>query len=185
MKFFTWFLIVVFIGVGVWVYIRGHRIENGTIRTDTVMNEKAQGKAQQEIRAQVEAFGGALQKVSLLSPTAATDIERIYAPYITTSLRAQWSAHPETALGRMTSSPWPDHIDVVDIEAMENGMYTVRAVLTYLTSEELEHGGDAGTATLSLLVVSEDDTWKIDNVSVVQQNNPSTPRDDNDRPQLQ
>jgi hypothetical protein len=184
MKFFIWFLIVVLIGVGVWVYVQGHRVKNGIPRADAVMDEKAQGKAKQDIRTQVTAFGEVLKNVSLLSPTAAADIDRTYAPYVTTSLRAQWSAHPEIALGRMTSSPWPDHIDVIDIEATENGAYTVRATLTYLTSEELEQGGDAGTATLQMVVIQEDGTWKIDAVTV-RQDNSGTPHSSNDRPQLE
>ncbi len=58
--------------------------------------------------------------------------------------------NPATAPGRETSSPWPDRIEVVDIAQQPNGTITARALLIWMTSEEVAHGGNAGTSTLAL-----------------------------------
>jgi hypothetical protein len=185
MKFFTWFLIVVLLGAGVWFYATTHRPSASQEQDTAIEQELAQGKVKQDIRAQIEAFGSVLQNVSLLSPTAAVDIEKLYTPFVTRSLRANWSAHPDAALGRQTSSPWPDHIDVISIDAVENNTYAVRAMIVYMTSEEVGKGGDAGTTTVQFVMINEDGVWKIDSATVLQQNKPNTPRDSQDRPQLE
>src|SRR5262245_5103097 len=63
------------------------------------------------IRAQIMAFGNELQNVSLLSTsTVAEDLDSHYGQYLSAELLASWKNNPERALGRLTSSPWPDRI---------------------------------------------------------------------------
>jgi hypothetical protein len=74
----------------------------------------------QTIRALITAFGGQLKTVSLLNPTAASQIAGQYAPFATPELLAKWEQNPGDALGRQTSSPWPDRIDIVNVRITGN-----------------------------------------------------------------
>ncbi len=143
------------------------------------------GKDKRDIALQVESFGMHMKNVSLLSPTVAADIEREYGPYLSTSLLTSWISHPERAAGRETSSPWPERIDVIEMEREENGTWEVRAMLVFMTSEEVAAGGNAGTATVSMSVIQEEETWKIDHYEVVRTNNPNAPLGEGDLPKLE
>lgn len=156
-----------------------------SVRQDTQNTTIVSGKDKQEIAAQVEAFGMRLKNVSLLSPTVVADIEREYVAYLSTSLLTVWMSHPDRAAGRETSSPWPERIDVIEIERNENGTYGVRAMLVYMTSTEAAGGGNAGTANLSMIVVKEDGAWKIDSYEMTRTNAPNAPLGDSDRPKLE
>lgn len=82
------------------------------------------------LRAHIAEFGTKLQLVSLLAPAddLRASMQTHYAAYIAPELLAQWQADPTQALGRRTSSPWPDHIDVVSIEQIgEGAVYRVEA----------------------------------------------------------
>lgn len=182
MKYLTWFLLIVIVGGGIWVLARP--LSPREQDTDTLTEER-DGRTKQEIRNQVIAFGATLKDVSLLSPTAPQDIERVYAPYVTRSLRAAWSANPDRALlGRLTSSPWPERIDVVDIDQTDD-VYEVRGFVVSMTSDELTNGGDAGSAEIIFLVREEDGAWKIDSTSVIRENDPNAPRSERDLPKLE
>jgi hypothetical protein len=182
MKFIGWLLLIVIIGVGTWAIV--YKNDTAVLPPTPTDESPEQGMARQEIRGQVVAFGYKLKNVSLLSPTAASDMQREYSMYVTRSLLASWAGRPESALGRTTSSPWPEHIDVIEI--VQNGeVYEVRAMLVYMTSVEVQKGGDAGTSELLMIVKQEDNIWKIDSVTVIRQNNPNTPRSESDKPKLE
>lgn len=105
------------------------------------------GQHEGDVRTTVSAFGNQLNRVSLLSPTAAEDIEAAYAPYVTPELLALWVADPQRAPGRMTSSPWPDHIDIDSVTLAEAGSYAVAGRIMLVTSP-----GDAGSVPVRLTV---------------------------------
>ena len=46
-----------------------------------------------------------------------------YGDYITPELLAKWQGDPQNAPGRMTSSPWPDRIEISNIERQPDGSY--------------------------------------------------------------
>jgi hypothetical protein len=117
--------------------------------------------AQADVRTTVTDFGSQLQKVSLLAPTAGSDIATTYAPYVDADLLAKWKADPSTAPGRQTSSPWPDHIEITNVQKSDEGAYIVSGTLVLMTSNEVEHGGNAGTAAVSLTLHNEKGQWKI------------------------
>lgn len=115
-----------------------------------------------DVRAVVAGFGAALQKVSVLSPTAAADMEAAYGSYTDPALLAQWKAAPSMAPGRQTSSPWPDHIDIVSITKVSNDRYEVTGSVVLMTSNEVERGGNAGTIPVSLTLTKQGDgRWLI------------------------
>ncbi len=70
-----------------------------------------------EVRVAVEGFGAAMQKVSLLAPTAERKaaMEQNYSAFVAPELLAAWALDGADALGRSTSSPWPDRIQIVEM----------------------------------------------------------------------
>ncbi len=107
-------------------------------------------------------FGQTLKNVSLLSPTAAQDIETNYKDYVAPELIAQWKADPSKALGRLTSSPWPDSIEIADIRQFGSGAYDVSGKIIDMTS-----AGMAGSRAIQIGVVKFGDHWLITGVSVI------------------
>lgn len=183
MKLLRWVIVILVIAALAFVVANTSR-KGERASVDDAMTE-SKGKAKQDIREAVTAFGERLKDVSLLSPGVSADIEREYSPYVTRSLLASWTAHPEQAMGRHTSSPWPERIEPVEIIATENGSFVVRAILVLMTSEALAKGTDAGTQHLELSVLEEDGTWKIDSVKAGRTAAPGAPREESDKPQLE
>lgn len=112
------------------------------------------------VSAVVTNFGLAEQKVSLLAPDATTTIAADYGPYVTPALLSQWEADPQSAPGRITSSPWPDHITVDSISETSQG-YDVHGTLVLLASPNLANGGNAGTDPVLIDLVKQNGTWLI------------------------
>ncbi|HET8581179.1 MAG TPA: hypothetical protein VFL98_01785 [Candidatus Paceibacterota bacterium] len=116
------------------------------------------------IRALVENFGQELKFVSLLSPTAGTDMETRYAAYVSPDLLASWKADPEHAFGRLTSSPWPEGIVVTGMQKTADDTYTVTGDILDVTSAEItENAAMARPVTLTVKAV--DGHWQITAVS--------------------
>ena len=117
--------------------------------------------AQADVRSTVTEFGSQLQKISLLAPNAGDELGKTYAPYVDAALLAKWQADPSTAPGRETSSPWPDHIEITNVQKSDEGAYIVSGTLVLMTSNEVEHGGNAGTAPVTITLHHEKGDWKI------------------------
>jgi len=100
---------------------------------------------EQDVRKLVEDFGKELQKVSLLAPEdlLIQSIKENYGSFITPDLLQKWLDDPQSTPGRMVSSPWPDHIDILDMEMNDKNQYTVNGEIVEVTSTELENGGAA------------------------------------------
>lgn len=105
------------------------------------------GKHEGDVRTTVAAFGNELNSVSVLSPEAADQITQSYGPYVSEELLASWVAEPQLAPGRISSSPWPDHIEVDTVTMNEAGAYDVMGRVMLKTST-----GDAGIIPVSLTV---------------------------------
>jgi hypothetical protein len=111
--------------------------------------------AEAQARAVVEGFGASLQQVSLLAPDAADQIRTQYAPYVAPDLLERWAADPQAAPGRLTSSPWPDHIEIAALIPQGDG-YLVDAVVVEITS-----AGESGRYAVILTVEQVDGAWLI------------------------
>ncbi|HEY4499266.1 MAG TPA: hypothetical protein VJH94_04375, partial [Candidatus Paceibacterota bacterium] len=107
----------------------------------------------------VKEFGLELQKVSLLDPSASSTIAALYSPYVAPELVAVWQKNPEGAPGRLTSSPWPDRIEVVRTTPQGEG-YIMQGAVILMTSAEKE-GENAGIVPVIIQVVSRDGKWLI------------------------
>ncbi|CAB1245352.1 conserved protein of unknown function [Ruminococcaceae bacterium BL-6] len=119
----------------------------------------------------VEKFGDALKKVSLLAPddVVAKEIKENYSDFVTPELLAKWQSDPQSAPGRMLSSPWPDRIDVKSVEADGNGGYVVSGEIIEVTSTELQNSGAAAKKQVTLGIVRKENRWLISSVEAVKQ----------------
>jgi hypothetical protein len=126
----------------------------------TTANMSSQASDENAASSTVAAFGRTLQQVSIIAPNAATTIADAYAPYVDATLLQQWEANPTSAPGRVVSSPWPDHIQIDSIGPQGSG-YVVNGELVFMTSNEVEHGGNAGTTPVVIQLVSENGAWKV------------------------
>ena|ERR1044072_368763 len=119
----------------------------------------------QQIRATVTEFGKKLQAVPLSadSDTAADAIQRNYAPYVSTALLAKWKNDPSAAPGRLTSSPWPDRIEISSVSKEGEEFYKVEGNVIEMTSEEVAHGGTAGSYPIVIELGKDHDSgaWVI------------------------
>jgi hypothetical protein len=109
-----------------------------------------------EVASLVEDFGQRMQQVSLLAPDAAQQIRVQYADFVAPGVLENWAADPQSAPGRLTSSPWPDHIDVQTVTARIAGGYIVDAEIVEMTSS-----GESGRLPVVIVVESLVDGWLI------------------------
>jgi hypothetical protein len=121
-----------------------------------------------EVKSLLEAFGKTLQKVSLLAPKymVAASIEENYEDYVTPELLQKWLANPQSAPGRMVSSPWPDRIDIVIMEKTDVNQYTVHGEVIEVTSVELLNGGAAARCPVTIVVQKVNDCWLISDMKI-------------------
>lgn len=106
----------------------------------------------------IEDFGKTLKNVSLLAPgdAAAESIKENYADYVSPALLAQWQSDPANAPGRVTSSPWPERIEIIDTEKLSDAKYQVKGEIIEVTSVEMANGGYAAKRPISLVVEKVD-----------------------------
>ena len=86
----------------------------------------------------VKDFGSNLKLVSLLAPkdTLEKEMKENYSEFVSEKLIEKWLSDPENAPGRLTSSPWPDRIEVEDIEKVSENEYKVEGKVIEVTSNE-------------------------------------------------
>jgi len=113
----------------------------------------------------VEDFGKALKNVSLLAPEeiAAQSIEDNYKDFLDPTLLAQWKADSSKALGRFTSSPWPDRIEISTVQRFGSGAYDISGNIIEVTGAEQTEGGLVVIVKrpVDLIVVKLNDRWLI------------------------
>lgn len=119
---------------------------------------------EQEIRDLVSQFGGKMKMVSLLAPKdeLMTSIEDNYGPYISPELLAGWKTHPEWAPGRLTSSPWPERIEILLLERQDDGSYEVQGKIMETTSSEVTGKNEIDSGQYAALKIrKQNDKWVI------------------------
>ncbi len=143
-KFFFFLLVAVVVVGGVIWYLHA-----------------ASQNAEEAARVTVIDFGQALQTVSLTDPNAAQAIAQNYAPYVAPALLAQWEANPQAAPGRLTPSPWPDHITITSVADDGLGGYRVQGDVVELTSGDIAAGTIADQYSITATVVQTNGAWLI------------------------
>ena len=93
-------------------------------------------KDKTEIASLVENFGKALVKVDKIAPEEeiAKSVKAYYTPFLTPDLLSEWASHPEKALGRVGSSPWPDRIEILSIEKIDKYTAKVKGYVVWVAS---------------------------------------------------
>ncbi|MTI47093.1 hypothetical protein [Sporosalibacterium faouarense] len=136
-------------------------------RNDDMKNEE------KEIENLVKAFGSQLQKVSLLAPRELVEksIKENYGDFVSSTLLETWIEKPEDAPGRVTSSPWPDRIEISNIEQLSQGLYKVKGQIIEITSTEAVSGGIAASRPITLMVEKIDGNWLINSIVLGEYNN--------------
>lgn len=114
----------------------------------------------------IEGFGSKLQLVSLLSPADVLEesIKENYIDFVSPELITKWTADPESAPGRLVSSPWPDRIEIESIDMISQEEYKVLGKIVEVTSVEAENNGVAAKRAIQLKVVKLNDNWIINEV---------------------
>lgn len=128
-------------------------------------NNEADEKA---VTGMVEAFGKKLQTVSLLAPKDVLEksMKENYGEFVSQALLNQWINDPENAPGRLTSSPWPDRIEVRDAKRVSEGIYEVNGEIIEITSTEQANDGIAAKRPITVTVKKADSKWLIEAVTL-------------------
>lgn len=120
-----------------------------------------------EITSIVEDFGSKLQTVSLQAPedTVKSSMQENYGDFVSQALLEKWIGDPLNAPGRMTSSPWPDRIEILNIEKLSEDEYEVKGEIIEVTSTENESDA-AAKRPITLVVKKINNQWLIDDVTL-------------------
>ncbi|NYB72952.1 protease complex subunit PrcB family protein [Sedimentibacter hydroxybenzoicus DSM 7310] len=134
------------------------------IQWDLSGNELSDEAERNEVINLVQNFGGQLKMVSLLAPEdiIKENMEKYYCEYVTSKLIEDWLDNPAKAPGRLLSSPWPERIDILEIEKLSEDEYEVKGNIIELTSAELKEGGIAVGKPITLNIKKYDEKWVID-----------------------
>ena len=130
--------------------------------------KNAEEEAINQVESLVEEFGKKLQNVYLTSPESQLrkDVEENYRDFLSPTLLALWLENPSQRLGRFTSSPWPDRIEIESIEKIDNSKYQVKGEIIEITSIEMVEGGVAASRDIELTVEKINGKWLISEIIV-------------------
>lgn len=121
-----------------------------------------------QVRSLVYGFGDQLRMVPLLgeAETVSKDMDTYYAFYVRPDLLTTWKSQPRTAPGRLTSSPFPDRVEIQSLALNADGTYTVNATV-------VSKANGTGTSTPStetpvrIVAAQGPDGWQISSYEVV------------------
>jgi len=102
----------------------------GSTAAELTAEEKAQ------ITELLDNFGRELTNVTIIDPenVVAEQIKEHYTPYLTSNLLSKWVLDPSLAMGRTTSSPWPDRIEVDSMEKVDSDRIKVQGYVVWVAS---------------------------------------------------
>lgn len=116
----------------------------------------------------VESFGKKLQMVSLQAPKDILEksMKENYGGLVSEALLEKWMGNPLEAPGRLTSSPWPDRIEIQSTQKLSESEYEVKGKIIEITSAEQISGGAAAKRPITLIVRKPGKSWLIDDVTL-------------------
>ncbi|MGN6185324.1 MAG: hypothetical protein ACTHQM_16925 [Thermoanaerobaculia bacterium] len=105
----------------------------------------------------VKQFGARMKQVSLTAdrPIVREAMQRAYGDLVAPRLLETWSNAPQSAPGRLTSSPWPDRIESIH-STIAGDTANATGVLVEATST-----GDARRVPVTIRLARHDDSWRI------------------------
>jgi beta-lactamase regulating signal transducer with metallopeptidase domain len=112
----------------------------------------------------VEQFGRKLQAVSLLAPKSEVERSMLenYSDFAARHLIAAWVEDPDNAPGRLTSSPWPDRIDITSVRRVAKDTYEVQGRIVEVAVAGMGETQVVATRSVTLEVKRNGDRWLID-----------------------
>lgn len=114
----------------------------------------------------VTQFGDALKDVSLLAPqdTVREEMDSAYGGIVDPALITSWLRDPQHAPGRLTSSPWPQGIEIASATRIGSTTYRVDGSLIDVSNEGGgidEEPVETGRRPISLTLESRAGRWII------------------------
>ena len=108
-------------------------------------------------------FGRSLKNISLMAPQdiVKESLQKTYGELAAPALLTEWQNDPQNAPGRVSSSPWPERIDIIKLEKLTDQKYEVKGEIIEMTSVEMVNGGYAAKQPVTLVVENLDNRWLI------------------------
>jgi len=143
-------------------------IQENEVEESTPAPEESKSSDVYEIKKLVEDFGKVLVNVSLLSPPdiLKNDMEKYYSPFVFKDLISQWLDDPMKAQGRLTSSPWPERIEIRTIENITPYSYLVKGDIIEVTSVDKETDFNLIKRPVEIIIKKNVNCWLIAEVSI-------------------
>ncbi|HXE66100.1 MAG TPA: hypothetical protein VN630_03575, partial [Rhodanobacteraceae bacterium] len=88
------------------------------------------------------------------------ELPKAYGGLLSPALLKTWQAHPDQIIGREGSSPWPDRIEIKQLDCTTNGC-RVTGDVDYITSNEVAHGGVFMRRDITLELAGTAYGWRI------------------------
>lgn len=141
----------------------GDYAESGTNNSKNRQSDESK-----EIITLIEDFGKNLKKVSLQAPKEILhlSIQENYSDYVSPSLLSEWQKDTRNIPGRMTSSPWPERIEVLNINKVSELVYKAECEIIEITSVEMKNGGVAARRPIEITVEKVESRWLITSVNL-------------------
>jgi heme A synthase len=119
------------------------------------------------VRNTVTMFGGELRMVPLSSSKEAVGeaMEYNYASFVAPELISKWEKDPLHAPGRLTSSPYPDHIDITSVNKNSDGTYIVKGNVIDLSSSNISSSTNSGSYPVTIKLENRNGLWLITNLT--------------------
>ncbi len=116
----------------------------------------------------VKNFGEKLKMVSLLAPEDILNqtMGEYYSKFVSPELLDEWKNDPQNAPGRLTSSPWPECIEIIDINKLSKEEYEVKGEIIEVSSTETANNEITVKQPITLSIKKIDDNWLITNVNI-------------------
>lgn len=121
---------------------------------------------EQFVHQAVSDFGGCLKSVELDVPRQdiIAAMGRGMKRFISDRLYREFVQDTSKIPGRITSSPWPESIQIDSMQKIDNASYLVSGKIILMTSDALAQGGNAGETPITLTVKNVSGTWLIDDI---------------------
>lgn len=136
-------------------------IQQETSQQEDKFDEKAAA-------ALAEDFGSKLQLVSLQAPKDILEksMKENYGGLVSEALLAKWAEDPLNAPGRLTSSPWPDRVEIRTVTKLPENAYEIKGEIIEITSTEMAGSGAAAKRPVTLIIKKIGGSWLIDEVTL-------------------
>ncbi|KUG03757.1 hypothetical protein ASZ90_018850 [hydrocarbon metagenome] len=148
---------------------------DGTFKAGTITYAFNSDRDNEEVVSLIEGFGSKLQNVSLLAPEdmVKESLHKNYGDYVAPMLLAEWEKDLRSTPGRVSSSPWPERIEIIKMIKLSDSAYDIQGEIVEMTSVEMVNGGFAAKRPVVIRAEIIGNRWFITAVSIgdYQQNN--------------